>query len=140
LKGALPDWQGRAKIDDTGVANADAKAAGLGKMVLQMLSHQPGPAVIFVAYDKKHTVPVRLTNITIANGELTITVQPMEPPDRIAAAIHQEQALCFTDSISQPAASRPTPTGRMSSPTTSPTPKPSASSAIWPSSSSAAPN
>jgi hypothetical protein len=82
LSAKLPLWQAGAKIDGTGVANADAKAADLGKMVLQLLHHEPSPAVIFVQNDAKHTIPVRLTEVTVDQGALTITVQPMTAGER----------------------------------------------------------
>jgi hypothetical protein len=82
LKTRLPNWQNRAKIDPTGLANSDAQAAWLGKLVLQLLNHQPSPAVVFVHTEKSTTVPVRLTNVTVEKGALTITVQPMTAQER----------------------------------------------------------
>ncbi len=84
LRSRLPNWQNRAAIDPTGLANADAQSAWLGKLVLQLLNHQPSPAVIFVRTDKSKTVPVRLTNVTVGKGALTITVQPMDASERAA--------------------------------------------------------
>lgn len=87
LKAQLPQWQNRAKIDPTGIANSDANAAALGKLVLQILNHQPSPAVIFLAKDfpnHSRTIPVRLTNVTVEKGALTITVQPMDATERAA--------------------------------------------------------
>jgi hypothetical protein len=84
IKSRLPEWEQGAKIDATGVANSNAKAAALGKMVLQMLNHEPSPAVIFVTRDAKSTVPVRLTNLSIEKGEISITVQPIDPGERAA--------------------------------------------------------
>jgi hypothetical protein len=82
LMAKLPQWQTGAKIDATGVANSDAKAADLSKMILQLLHHEPSPAVIFVQNDAKHTIPVRLTKVTVEEGSLTITVQPMTAGER----------------------------------------------------------
>src|SRR3954463_4815426 len=62
LRSRLPNWQNRAKIDSTGLANSEAQSAWLGKLVLQMLNRQPSPAVIFVHTEKSNAVPVRLTN------------------------------------------------------------------------------
>jgi hypothetical protein len=83
LRAKLPQWQAAAKIDPTGVANSDAKAADLSKIILQILNHEPSPAVIFVQNDTKHTIPVRLTNVTVEKGALTITVQPMTARERV---------------------------------------------------------
>jgi hypothetical protein len=82
LKIRLPNWQNHARIDPTGLANSDAQAAWLGKLVLQLLDHQPSPAVVFVHTEKSTTVPVRLTNVTVEKGSLTITVQPMTAQER----------------------------------------------------------
>lgn len=81
IRAKLPQWQAAAKIDPTGVANSDAKAADLSKIILQILNHEPSPAVIFVQ-NGKHTIPVRLTNVTVEKGALTITVQPMTGKER----------------------------------------------------------
>jgi hypothetical protein len=81
IRAKLPQWQADAKIDPTGVANSDAKAADLSKIILQILHHEPSPAVIFVQ-NGKHTIPVRLTNVTVEQGSLTITVQPMTARER----------------------------------------------------------
>ena len=82
LRSRLPNWQNRAKIDSTGLANGDAQSAWLGKLVLQMLNRQPSPAVIFVHTEKSNAVPVRLTNVTVEKGALSITVQPMTAEER----------------------------------------------------------
>jgi hypothetical protein len=82
LKTRLPNWQNHAKIDSTGLANSDAQAAWLGQLVLQLLNHEPSPAVVFVHTEKSSTVPVRLTNVTVEKGALTITVQPMSAEER----------------------------------------------------------
>jgi hypothetical protein len=86
LRSKLPAWQNKANIDPTGLANLDAKAAALGKMVLRMLNHEPSPAVVFLPRDEKlsKTVPVRLTNGAVEKGLLTITVQPMDAAERAA--------------------------------------------------------
>jgi hypothetical protein len=80
----LPAWQSRARIDATGATNEDARAAAMGKLVLQLLNNKPSPAVIFLPRDfhGSKTVPVRLTSVTIEKGALTITVQPMNEEER----------------------------------------------------------
>ena len=82
----IPAWQSRARIDATGAANEDARAAALGKLVLQLLNSKPSPAVIFLPRDfhGSKTVPVRLTSVTVEKGTLTITVQPMNEQERAA--------------------------------------------------------
>jgi hypothetical protein len=77
-------------MDATGATNEDARAAAMGKLVLQLLNSKPSPAVIFLPRDfhGSKTVPVRLTGVTVEKGNLTITVQPMNEQER-AALIEQ---------------------------------------------------
>lgn len=86
LKAQLPAWQDKAKIDPAGVANSDAKAAALSKLVLRLLNREPSPPVIFLPHgnNASKTVPVRLTNVTVEKGVLSITIQPMNPDERAA--------------------------------------------------------
>ncbi len=83
LRTRLPDWQNQASIDGTGVANSPARDAALGKLVLGLLNHESSPAVLFLPKGSK-TVPVRLTNVTIEKRALTITIRPMDAPERTA--------------------------------------------------------
>jgi hypothetical protein len=88
LRARLPQWQRNAKIEPSGVTNADARAAALAKVVLQILSRQPSPAVVFIPKDiekpDKGSVPVKLTRVAVEKGALTITVEPMTPDQRTA--------------------------------------------------------
>lgn len=88
LRARIPEWQSKAKIEPSGITNADARAAALGKLVLQMLNRQPGPAVVFLPKDidkpNKGSVPVRLTKVSVEKGTLTLTVEPMTSDERTA--------------------------------------------------------
>jgi uncharacterized protein YpmS len=88
LRARLPEWQRKATIEPSGLTNADARAAALGKIVLQILNRQPSPAVLFIPkdYDKptKGSVPVRLTKVAVQKEALTITVEPMTLDQRTA--------------------------------------------------------
>ena len=89
LKVRMPQWQRSAKMDSGGAANPDARAVLLSRLVLQMLKREPGPAVLFLPknyQDWSNTVPVRLTEVTVEKGELTITIEPTTPKDRAALA------------------------------------------------------
>ena len=86
LRQQIAEWQKKAKIDPAGVANAEAAAIAQAQFVLQSLNHQPSPAVIFMPKDvekgQSKTVPLRLTDVKVDKGELTITVRPMNPAER----------------------------------------------------------
>jgi hypothetical protein len=83
LRTRLPQWQNQATIDATGVANSSARDAALANLVLGLLNRQSTPAVLFLPKGSK-TVPVRLTNVTVEKGALTITIRPMDAPERTA--------------------------------------------------------
>jgi hypothetical protein len=89
LRSRLPAWQNNADIGPTGVINADGRAAALGQLVLRILNHQSSPAVVFLPKDvqkmsEKGSVPVKLTNVGVEKGALTITIEPMTAPERAA--------------------------------------------------------
>jgi uncharacterized protein YpmS len=84
----LPAWQANAKMEPNGAANADASAAATGQFALQLLTHQPSPAVLFLPrqFDKpsKDFIPLRITQLAVDQGNLTLTVQPMDAQGRAA--------------------------------------------------------
>jgi hypothetical protein len=85
----LPAWQRGAKLDAGGAANTDARAVVLSRLVLQLFKREPGPAVLFLPLkieDPSTTVPVRLKDVSVEKGALTITIQPMGPQERAALA------------------------------------------------------
>ena len=85
LKARMPQWQRGAKIDGGGSANSDARAVLLSRLVIQMLKREPGPALLFVPKkpeDWSNTVPLRLTELAIEKGEVTITIQPIDAKER----------------------------------------------------------
>lgn len=84
LRQRLPAWQNGAKVDAGGASNSNATAATMGKLLLQMMENKPGPAVLFLPLDTKKTVPVRLTELVIHEGEMRITVRPLEAGEREA--------------------------------------------------------
>ncbi|MGB7159780.1 MAG: hypothetical protein WBD40_17065 [Tepidisphaeraceae bacterium] len=83
VRARLPAWQRRANIAPTGAANNEAVAAGMGKLLLDVLHRRPGEPVIFLRTTDA-TVPVRLTDIRVAEGEVTLTVESMTSDERAA--------------------------------------------------------
>jgi len=84
IRSRLPEWQQKAQIAPNGVANADAIAADAGKLVLEMLHDRPREPVLFLPFEAKAAVPVRLTEVKVADGELAFTVLPVTPAERAA--------------------------------------------------------
>jgi hypothetical protein len=84
IRSRLPEWQRKAQIAPNGVANADAIAADAGKLLLEMLHDRPREPVLFLPFEEKAAVPVRLTDVDVADGELTFTVVPVTPVERAA--------------------------------------------------------
>ena len=85
----LPAWQRDADIGPTGLINSDGRSAALGQLVLRILHHEPSPAVVFLPKDiqnrsDKGSVPVKLTNVGVEKGALTITIEPMTAEERAA--------------------------------------------------------
>jgi hypothetical protein len=83
VRSRLSELQSRASIDATGLANSQARDAARGQFELALLNHQPAPAVLFLPKGSK-TVPVRVTDIVTEKGALTITIRPMDAPERTA--------------------------------------------------------
>lgn len=93
LRARLPDWQSKAEIGPTGMINPDGRYAAQSQLLLRVLNHQPSPAVVFLPKDiqkisdkdkDKGSVPVKLTNVSVEKGALTITVEPMTVDERTA--------------------------------------------------------
>lgn len=86
LKVRIPAWQATAKMDETGLANTDARAAALGKLVLAILNHEPSPPVLFLPKidQKNKLVVVRISGIEVVQGALAIRVQGLTSEERVA--------------------------------------------------------
>jgi hypothetical protein len=83
LQRRLPAWQKGATIAPNGVANRDAVAAHMSKLLFDVLERRPREPVLFLPFeDDGRAVPVRLTDVRVGDGELTLTVEPMTPADR----------------------------------------------------------
>jgi hypothetical protein len=80
LQAHLPAYQQLAGIDATFAANGSTSAAAMTKLMLQGLDDEPSEAVVFIPFDLQNlskTVPVRLSAISVDEGSMTATLQPM---------------------------------------------------------------
>ncbi|MDQ3441517.1 MAG: hypothetical protein M3478_14335 [Planctomycetota bacterium] len=83
LQQRLPGWQAKATIAANGVANRDAVAAHMSKLLFDVLARRPREPVLFLPFEEGgRAVPVRLTAVRVTDGELTLTVESMTPADR----------------------------------------------------------
>ncbi|HEY8751462.1 MAG TPA: hypothetical protein VIM11_26010 [Tepidisphaeraceae bacterium] len=83
----LPAWRAGAEIGPQGGANLDTVAAAMGELLIDMLHEQPAPPVLFLPYSmqsKPKSLPVKVTAFRIEGKTLTMTVEPLDAPDRAA--------------------------------------------------------
>jgi hypothetical protein len=81
----LPTLRRQANISPTGAANSSAMAAVMGNLFLKIAQQQPVDAIVFLPLaEKNESVPVRITSIDVADGELSISVQSLTAAQRTA--------------------------------------------------------
>ncbi len=84
LQSRLPAWQRGAQIAPNGGSNDSAVAATMARLALQVLHHEPGEPVIFLPVADAKPVPVKLNDVTIEDKTLTLSVVPLNAPEREA--------------------------------------------------------
>lgn len=82
LRAALPNLQRQAQIKPDGSANSEAMAAAMGQLFLHVLASEPGEPVVFLPVGQSRSVPVRLTNVSLDNQTLSLTVKPLNAAER----------------------------------------------------------
>jgi hypothetical protein len=83
LNRRLPAWQRAARFDESGAANSSAIAATLSKLLLNILRDKPTEPVLFLpVIGGEGNVPVRVTDLQLKDGEVTIVVEPMSHEQR----------------------------------------------------------
>lgn len=80
----LPHWQQHASIAANGTLNLDAVSAGLTEALLHVLHDQPADPVIFLPVAGHGAIPARLTDVSVQDQTLSLTVRPMTPAERQA--------------------------------------------------------
>ena len=73
-----------AAIADDGSMNHDAMVVEMNKLLLHALNDEPAEPVLFLRHDNLHNnyMPVKLTNITIADKMIDLTVVPLSADER----------------------------------------------------------
>ncbi len=85
LQRKLPAWRQQAKISLTGAANQSAMAATMGELFTHVMRREPAEPILFLPLaDGGDSVPVRLTDVEIDEGKLTLAVVPLTPAERVA--------------------------------------------------------
>jgi len=85
----LPGWQRSASFDSGGAANHPLICATLAKLCMRMLNHEPAEPVLFLPiFGQKGSVPVRLTQVRIDDGSMTLTVEPLNHDQQTALLEH----------------------------------------------------
>jgi hypothetical protein len=89
----MPKWRQDAAIRPNGLTNNATVAAGMADLLLGGLTHRPTDAVLFVpTTNNQGGVPVRLTDVTLTDGKLALTVTPLTPAEREALIARLKQA------------------------------------------------
>jgi len=87
----LPQLREEAEIDPRGWANGSAVAAAMSELLIRSLHDQPAEPVLFIPDTigrNARSLPVLVTDVTVADKALTLTLQPMDAPQREALLQH----------------------------------------------------
>jgi hypothetical protein len=80
MEDALPEWQLAAGVGGDGLGNAKAATAAAAEILLAGLADKSANAVFLVPCavgDMKKSVPLRITDLTISDRRLSITLAPL---------------------------------------------------------------
>jgi hypothetical protein len=81
IERSLAQSQSAASLTPGDGANSDAVAAAMGELALCALAGEPAQPILFLPYSmrsKPRSLPVRLTDVRIADQTLTLTVQTLD--------------------------------------------------------------
>ena len=85
LKWRIPTWQPSARIDEQGAANQSAMSVTLGRLVMRAAASQPGDPILFLPVNEaSRSVPVRVTDLQVASGEMMLRVRKLTADERAA--------------------------------------------------------
>jgi len=78
----LPRWQQNARISPDGSSSDAAVYAAMGKLFLNVVNKESSEPVLFLPVNDRAQVPVRVTDVSIEDKTLTLTVQPLTESER----------------------------------------------------------
>lgn len=81
LKQWLPQWQAEARIEADG-ANREAVKAAMTQLLLNTFADKPSPPLFFMPIGEHKTVPVKVSGLTVKEGTIVLTVQPLHGQER----------------------------------------------------------
>jgi hypothetical protein len=87
VQARLPEFQRNADIDARGRANSSAVSAAMSELLLNTLHDEPAEPVLFLPDQlsrSSRSLPVRITEISVASRTLTLAVRPMDASERVA--------------------------------------------------------
>lgn len=84
IESRMPGWQKYAAFDRAGAANDAAAYAAMGKLVLSILDDTTADNVVFLADEGGRQLPLRLTDILIEAGSITLTIEATTADERKA--------------------------------------------------------
>lgn len=86
LSTKLPELQRKADIDQHGRANSAAVEAAMSELLLNTLNGEPAEPALFLPdqLGRSGSLPVKITDVTVVDGTLSLSVEPMDAPQRTA--------------------------------------------------------
>ena len=79
----LPQWRASARIEPSGAANQSAMAVTMGRLFLNVANDLPAQPVVFLPLvEHGESVPVRLREVSIGDGTIELSVEPLVPAER----------------------------------------------------------
>jgi uncharacterized protein YpmS len=82
MESRLPEWRRLAAIDRSGTLNDSAVSATMGSLLVQMLNDRPGEPVLFLPLLDNGAIAVKLTDVSVGEERLTLTVEPLTRQER----------------------------------------------------------
>lgn len=82
LQQKLPQLRREAEIDAGGATNVPAMAAAMSQLALAILDHRPADPIVFLPFDQKRNVPVKLTGVRVEEQSLTLQAVPLDAQQR----------------------------------------------------------
>lgn len=80
----LPDWQREARLGSGGQANEDAVKAAYARLLLATVDGGASvPPVLLIPVDARRALPMRLTEIALVDGSVTLRARPLTAVEQL---------------------------------------------------------